>query len=51
MKKYGAEFIGTFALVFAGTGAIVINRCVCPISATNFCSSVGELRARTGATL
>jgi aquaporin NIP len=26
MKKYGAEFIGTFALVFAGTGAIVINQ-------------------------
>src|SRR5207253_783366 len=25
MKKYGAEFIGTFALVFAGTGAIIIN--------------------------
>ena len=25
MKKYGAEMIGTFALVFAGTGAIVIN--------------------------
>jgi aquaporin NIP len=25
MKKYLAEFIGTFALVFAGTGAIVIN--------------------------
>jgi len=25
MKKCGAEFIGTFALVFAGTGAIVIN--------------------------
>lgn len=25
IKKYGAEFIGTFALVFAGTGAIVIN--------------------------
>jgi len=25
MKKYAAEFIGTFALVFAGTGAIVIN--------------------------
>ncbi len=25
MKKYGAEFIGTFALVFTGTGAIVIN--------------------------
>ncbi|PZR71017.1 MAG: aquaporin [Chthoniobacterales bacterium] len=24
-KKYAAEFIGTFALVFAGTGAIVIN--------------------------
>ena len=25
MKKYWAEFIGTFILVFAGTGAIVIN--------------------------
>lgn len=25
MKKYVAEFIGAFALVFAGTGAIVIN--------------------------
>ena len=25
MKKYSTEFIGTFALVFAGTGAIVIN--------------------------
>ena len=25
MKKYIAEFIGTFALVFCGTGAIVIN--------------------------
>jgi aquaporin Z len=25
MKKYGAEFIGTFGLVFAGTGAIIIN--------------------------
>ena len=25
MKKCGAEFIGTFALVFAGTGVIVIN--------------------------
>jgi len=25
MKKYAAEAIGTFALVFAGTGAIVVN--------------------------
>ena len=25
MKKYAAEFLGTFALVFAGTGAIIIN--------------------------
>ena len=24
-RKYAAEFIGTFALVFAGTGAIIIN--------------------------
>lgn len=26
MKKYFAEFIGTFALVFCGTGAIIINQ-------------------------
>lgn len=26
MKKYAAEFIGTFALVFCGTGAIIINQ-------------------------
>jgi aquaporin NIP len=25
VKKFGAEFVGTFALVFAGTGAIVID--------------------------
>jgi glycerol uptake facilitator-like aquaporin len=25
MKKFVAEFVGTFALVFKGTGAIVIN--------------------------
>ena len=26
MKKYIAEAIGTFALVFCGTGAIIINQ-------------------------
>ena len=26
MKKYAAEFLGTFALVFCGTGAIIINQ-------------------------
>lgn len=25
MKKYVAEFIGTFALVFIGTGAVIVN--------------------------
>lgn len=25
MRKYLAEFIGTFALVFCGTGAIIVN--------------------------
>lgn len=26
IKKYAAEFIGTFALVFCGTGAIIVNQ-------------------------
>jgi aquaporin NIP len=28
MKKYIAEFIGTFALVFCGTGAVVVNEII-----------------------
>jgi len=34
MKKYLAEFIGTFALVFCGTGAIIVNE-VIPGSVTH----------------
>ena len=26
MSRYSGEFLGTFALVFAGTGAIVVNQ-------------------------
>ena len=26
MRKYLAEFIGTYALVFFGTGAIIVNQ-------------------------
>ena len=29
MNKLAAEFFGTFTLVFAGTGAIVINEVTC----------------------
>jgi aquaporin NIP len=28
MKKYTAEFIGTFALVFCGTGAVIVNETI-----------------------
>src|SRR5450432_3611361 len=28
MKKYASEFIGTFALVFCGTGAVIVNEVV-----------------------
>jgi aquaporin NIP len=34
MKKYTAEFIGTFALVFCGTGSIIVNE-VIPGSVTH----------------
>ena len=34
MKKYTAEFIGTFAIVFCGTGAIIVNE-VIPGSVTH----------------
>ncbi len=32
MKKYIAEFIGTFALVFCGTDAIIINQFILEVT-------------------
>ncbi len=34
MKKYIAEFIGTFALVFCGTDAIIINQFILEVTLT-----------------
>ena len=43
MKKFAAELIGTLALVFAGTGAIVVNE---TLQSSPRCIASGALTAQ-----
>ena len=47
MSRYFGEFLGTFALVFAGTGAIVVNDLTAPFVGATLATASCRLM-RTG---